>query len=1240
MHLKTLTLRGFKSFASATKLELEPGITCVVGPNGSGKSNVVDALAWVMGEQGAKNLRGGKMEDVIFAGTAKRQALGRAEVALTIDNSDGALPIDYTEVTISRTLFRSGGSEYRVNGEPARLLDIQELLSDSGLGKEMHVIVGQGRLDAILHADPFERRGFIEEAAGVLKHRKRKEKALRKLSGLQTNLDRVSDLRAELARQLGPLGRQARAARRAQVVQAVLRDATARLLADDIVQAQARVTAAQPAEDPAQRRRVLEEELRQIDVRIAEAEERRREFDRGTEAVHSRRTVIAGQYQRAASAAQRAADRVRLLRSAAEQQRPAGESPEALRQRAEHFLAEHEEAEQEAQSRRAALEELTREKERVEAEFAAAERALGEERARIAAQLRRRAGLESAVEVAQRSLAHAEQAIAALEEQADGSAERIAAAEAQVAAAQARLADCEEGEGALDAAHEEAAAEAARLEGERSALAEERARVRAARTELQARAEGQRANSRLTADVAELLEAGIPGLRGALSDSLRIAAGCELAVTAALGTVAGAVVAADRDSALAVLDHVGERGLVDVVHPSAAAEASTAAEVAEARIAAEVADTGEAPAAHQTVPAAAVCTLQPDEQVPAGLAVTLADALAHVRIAGSREAALSRLRQHPEETLVLLDGSVLAAGHAARAGSSEAGRIAARAALEETESQLRAAEDRLRELDAELIRLDAPLADARAAEEAALSALHESDAGIVAAGEELARAAGELERLREASANAASGLADARRRREHAAQELADARGSLEADAQDAVPDEPDSTARDALAESRTQLGERSVDLRVGLRAADDRVAFLRDRARALHKQADQEERARQQAARVAEARRRQAESCAQIERVALALAERVSAWQAEAEAALTARAEERVRLESAVSELREARRELDARLTEATSAEHEAQLARERFQLQLDELTRRAEEETGLSAENLVEQFGPHLPVPVLDSGEDPAAKQDARRRPRAESGPEAESVPEPEDGPEAEPAPETRHYVRAEVERERKRAKKELASIGQVNPLALEEFAALQERHDYLEKQITDIERTRADLLGLVAEVDRHVQEVFEAAFTDTQREFEDIFARVFPGGEGHLVLTDPDDMLTTGVEVTARPAGKRVKRLSLLSGGERSLVAIAMLVAIFKARPSPFYVMDEVEAALDDANLSRLLTIFRELQESSQLIVITHQKRTMEVADALYGVSMHGDGVSQVISQRLANPPASESAETRVT
>ena len=264
MYLKSLTLRGFKSFASATSLRLEPGITCVVGPNGSGKSNIVDALSWVMGEQGVKSLRGGKMEDVVFAGTTSRAPLGRAEVTLTIDNSDGALPIEYAEVTISRLMFRSGQSEYAINGDHCRLLDVQELLSDSGMGREMHVIVGQGQLDDILHAGPEARRALIEEAAGVLKHRRRKEKALRKLEAMQANLTRLVDLTAELSRRLKPLGRQAEMARKAAVIQAELRDARLRLLADDYVTLAAELQRDEADEAAAvARRTALEQELAQ-----------------------------------------------------------------------------------------------------------------------------------------------------------------------------------------------------------------------------------------------------------------------------------------------------------------------------------------------------------------------------------------------------------------------------------------------------------------------------------------------------------------------------------------------------------------------------------------------------------------------------------------------------------------------------------------------------------------------------------------------------------------------------------------------------------------------------------------------------------------------------------------------------------------------------------------------------------------------------------------------------------------
>ncbi|WP_302630560.1 chromosome segregation SMC family protein [Brevibacterium sp. CS2] len=563
MYLKSLSLRGFKSFASATRIDLEPGITCVVGPNGSGKSNVVDALAWVMGEQGAKNLRGGKMDDVIFAGTSQRQALGRAEVSLTIDNTDGAIPIEYTEVTISRTLFRTGGSEYAVNGAPARLLDIQELLNDSGLGKEMHVIVGQGRLDQILHADPLERRGFIEEAAGVLKHRRRKDKALRKLTGLQTNLDRLSDLRAELARQLGPLGRQAKAAKRAAVVQATLRDTAARLLADDIVQAQARLASAAGPESAPERTAALEAELAGLDARIAELESEITGHESGTEEIRRRLRTAGTLAARAAALAERAGDRVHYLQQAPPER--TGETPAALRERAERYAAELDEVRGEVEDRTGTLTTLTERREETQARLTEAETALTAQRARISAQLRSRADLQSSREVAHKTLTDAQTGLTALDTAETDLTERLTAARTRLTAAQAAAEASESGESELDAAHESALAEQTALEERTAAV---RAELREVDTELgqaEARAEALRIGTRLAAATADILAAGIPGVRAAVGELLTIEAGYETAVTAVLDHAAEAILADDPQAALAVLEHVGPDTLVDVV---------------------------------------------------------------------------------------------------------------------------------------------------------------------------------------------------------------------------------------------------------------------------------------------------------------------------------------------------------------------------------------------------------------------------------------------------------------------------------------------------------------------------------------------------------------------------------------------------------------------------------------------------------------------------------------------------
>ena len=331
MYLKSMTLKGFKSFASPTTLKFEPGITCVVGPNGSGKSNVVDALSWVMGEQGAKSLRGGKMEDVIFAGTSGRAPLGRAEVSVTIDNTDGALPIDFTEVTISRTLFRNGQSDYQINGESARLLDIQELLSDSGIGREMHVIVGQGQLDAILTANPEERRGFIEEAAGILKHRKRKEKALRKLDSMQGNMSRVQDLTNELRRQLRPLGKQAEVARKAAVIQADVRDAKLRILADDIISFRSTLTS-EVADETAlrERRSQVEQELDQLRNREVELDRIAAVEGPQLSAAQDNYYNLTAQREKLRGTQNLASERARFLAEEAEEARASGRDPDAL----------------------------------------------------------------------------------------------------------------------------------------------------------------------------------------------------------------------------------------------------------------------------------------------------------------------------------------------------------------------------------------------------------------------------------------------------------------------------------------------------------------------------------------------------------------------------------------------------------------------------------------------------------------------------------------------------------------------------------------------------------------------------------------------------------------------------------------------------------------------------------------------------------------------------------------------
>lgn len=1196
MHLKSLTVRGFKSFASATTFEFEPGVTAVVGPNGSGKSNVVDALSWVMGEQGAKTLRGGKMEDVIFAGTSGRPPLGRAHVSLTIDNSDGALPIDYSEVTISRTLFRTGGSEYAINGAGCRLLDIQELLSDSGLGREMHVIVGQGQLDKVLHATPEDRRGFIEEAAGILKHRRRKEKTVRKLEAMQANLQRLSDLTGEIRRQLTPLGKQAAVARRAQTVQFEVRDARSRLLADDLVQLRSALAQDHADESALRARRaVVERELDHGRQRQAGLEQLAAEATPKLNAARDTWYRLSAGRERLRSLGSLAEERRRLL-GAADAVPDSGRDPDQLDRQALRVREEQAALEQLILDRRGALDNAAAAK--LEAENAAS----AEDR-RLAALLRaaadRREGLAKlAGQVgAARSRVEAAQAeLGRLRDSQKAGEERRRHAQSEFTALECQVAGVEDGEETLDADYENASAALDAVSLEIEALKAAEREGERERSALLARRDALQLGLNRKDGSGHVLSAGLTGVLGTLAGMITVEAGFEAAIAAALGDTSDAVVVQDAATAAAAVqrlkdDDAGRASLLLAGDPESHA-----------------APGGSAGAA---LPAAACWAAGLVGAVPseAAAVLPLADLLAGIAVVDDLDDAARLVAERPGLTAVTRAGDVVTAKTVSGGSAKAPSLLEVQAAVDDAAAKLAAVTAGLERNRFALSAAQARKADAQERADAALDRLHESDARLAAVAERLGHlnsvlrsAVGESERLGASLARAEANIAG-----EQAT--LAAVAGRLAAAQEAPAEEEPSAEQRDALALAASLARNAEMEARLALRSAEEQLTATRNRAASLERAAATERRAREEAAERARRRRLQA---ARAAAVSAAVEQVIGFLDVSVELARKQRDSAEERREQTDRELAQVRTGVDAlarELAELTDSVHRDELARAQQRLRIEALELRSVEELGLTAEQLVADFGPDRPVPQ------PAAvsadKWAALRTAVDEEGREIV------DG---------KPFDRAEQEKRLKRAERDLSALGRVNPLALEEFAALEERHQFLSAQLEDLKSSRKDLLDIIKEVDERVQKVFAEAFADTSAQFVGVFARLFPGGEGRLVLTDPSDMLSTGIEVEARPAGKKIKRLSLLSGGERSLTAVALLVAIFKARPSPFYVMDEVEAALDDTNLGRLITIFEELRESSQLIVITHQKRTMEVADALYGVTMRGDGVSTVISQRL--------------
>ncbi len=1222
MHLKSLTLKGFKSFAQPTVFQFEPGVTAIVGPNGSGKSNVVDALAWVMGEQGAKTLRGGKMEDVIFAGTSTRGPLGHAEVKLTIDNSDGALPIEYSEVTISRTLFRNGASEYAINGEGCRLLDVQELLSDSGLGREMHVIVGQGQLDAVLRATPEDRRGFIEEAAGILKHRRRKERTLRKLDAMETNLTRLNDLAGEIRRQLKPLGRQAEVAKQAQGIAAEVRDAKARLLADDV--ARLRTELDELSKDEAERhseRIVLQEQLEQKHLRI-----QRLEQDQQSDELDAARRVTI--------ALESSQSRLRGLLSQTQQRltflATQAEAPEQLNRLSRASVDE-------AKAEAARLTELIPAIERGWQEAGdgtrKAQQALDAIDEHIAAQ----SALVSKHDLELSKLRGLAQAAEQKRATVAGEVERrrVAATQAEDRAADAQrdleeflggLDENEAPESGLDDAYR--AAQDAQGEAEKArdelrdglhAMEQERAGLDA-RVSALARMLDQR-------DASGALLAEAPsGVSGRVADHVRVVDGYEAGIGAALGVFADALLTDDVTVAGNVVHSARDRDLGRLRAVIAKGGAAL---------------TPDAPQVDGLTRAADVLL-----EAPEGVYGLLSRSYLAVGIAEAITGAATLRQKWPAEsfTIVTTEGDVLTQ-HTLTGGSGLApSRIELGAELEQAEQRREALAAEISEAEAALAELREGASRAKLAAERSFAELRAADARIAEVAEQRNRLTvraeagqAEAERAKQALAEVAGGEAEAATEAERAVRLFAEA----EAQPRPIL----DASQRDELFAELERARAAEVDRRLELETARERARAAGATHRMLADQLEAEHRAAEEAARRAVLRARQVARAERVSGQLPAILESCDRSLSEARVAQQGAEQERARHSQELTLLRSEESEVRGRLQSLTDKVHGAELKSYERKLQLSTLLERAGNELGLVEDVLVDEYGPHRGVPVL--GAEPAQAKapapeteplgDLEAQLAAELGltvdGEVPSYPSTSSGGEGSAADdakadtiETVPFVRAEQQQRLARAEKRLVELGRINPLALEEFAALEQRHSFLAEQLQDLTKTRADLTTIIADLDEKMQGIFAEAFADTQAAFAEVFPILFPGGSGHVELTNPDDMLNTGIDIVVKPAGKKVERMSLLSGGERSLAAVAWLMAIFQARPSPFYIVDEVEAALDDANLGRLLQVFETLRENSQLIIITHQKRTMEIADALYGVSMRQDGISAVVGQRI--------------
>ena len=1145
MHLKAITLRGFKSFASSTQLAFEPGITCVVGPNGSGKSNIVDALAWVMGEQGAKTLRGGKMEDVIFAGTSTKAPLGRAEVELTIDNSDGKLPIEYAEVTISRTLFRNGASEYAINGESCRLLDIQELLSDTGLGREMHVIVGQGQLDTVLRATPAERRAFIEEAAGILKFRRRKEKTERKLDSMQANLIRLQDLIAEVRRNLKPLGRQAEVAKQAQEIAANVRELKSQLFAMQLREL----------------RNQLEEISKDESQRKAEASYVQNQLQSAREGISTLESNFAADEldskRSEMVAIERLEARIRNVSNLAIQKlsmldgvQEADRSDEVaeLQSQLDGLNNQLSELKQQAANLEESLAGKSVAREHASETLAGFDAQLEQRRSEQLEHQRRRDQLAA-------NIANIDQSL-------DSISNRREAIASEIDQLNLRAIELENARAELDPTGQSVSDDALRKSYEQAKAAERdaRAALDKIRDELHAAERERDALAARHAALGLMLDqsdgardvrgSDISGIRGLLADSIDIDPGYQVAISAALGTIADAVAVESRSKAIAALRYLKDRkmGRADFLVIEGPSSRAARAEFA-------------------GLPSAASFVTGPQSVNNLLENFVVADDIAAAEAATGPELA--------GKTIVTLDGDLVSPHLVRGGGTKQPSKLELAAERDAAAKSLEKFAKQIDSLSEKVERAKQAVDEGSKLAATSLATLQQHDSELAARAERVGRVIAQLESLKSEEAKLNLELVQLGEREKSLSEDatalsaslaqLPEQLGGEVAGDREALVQALE-TARAVELEARVELGalnERRLGIERELNASTGRLAEAKSA---------NEIRAVQLAK-----RREEAVSAQQAADAAPKLLERVEGMLALVRTRVRELEAERSSQTQRLQLLRSQALEFEQKLMNLNQGVHEVELRSHELRIQLSALEQRAMDELSLGANELLAEYQ------EIDQ-------------------------------------------ERSELEKSLRTLEQRLGQLGAFNPLALEEFAALEERHRYLSEQLEDLNKARADLRGIISDLDLKMQNTFLGAFEDTQREFEKIFPVLFPGGSGSISLTEPDNALETGVEVAVRPAGKRIERMSLLSGGERSLAAVALLIAIFKARPSPFYVFDEVEAALDDANLGRLLDVIETLRGESQMIIVTHQKRTMEIADALYGVSMRQDGITQIVGQKL--------------